>query len=67
MSEQAVQEVATQELAVQCYRNLWQQFLTDHDGLLSICERMQIGMHSCYPENSLDSKDKAARSTPLVR
>ena len=63
----ATEEMASRELAVQFGSNLWRQFLTDHDGLLLICERRQIGMHSCRPENSLDAKDKAARSTPLCR
>lgn len=65
--EIAVEAMAYQELAVQLERTLWQQFLPDHDGLLSICKRRQIGMHSGHPENSLDAEDKAARSTPLVR
>ena len=61
------EEMSNQDLAVRLESNLWQEFLTAHDGLLLICKRRQIGMHSCHPEHSLDAKDKAARSTPLVR
>jgi len=59
--------MADQELAVQLENILWRQFQTGHGGLLSVCERRQIGMHSCYPENSLNAEDKDARNTPLVR